>query len=407
MRTRLELPRLSLAERDRRWQMVRSTMRNQRLDCLLLFGFPANWDFTTANARYISHIGGNAAFNVTLFPLTGDPTSFVLMPTFVEYWKRAQDWVWDVRARKGTWAASIAGRIRELGLEQARIGVDGLAGPLDPDGWFPHSVYVEMTGLLPQVEVVNTGDMLEKMRAVKSAEEIAVLEKAAHLGDLMLDACLDTARPGVKECEVYARMMEVMLANGGEEPTLFLWAADAHPLPHPFRLPTQRPLERGDVITCEMHPKYGGYYTHVERTFCIGEPEAEYRAIYEGCLAAYNRGMELFKPGARITDAMNGIRNVIESKGLDICEAGMHGHGLSSLEYPRYRLHALQADAGALDSMVNRLRPGMVFALNIDLVNPAWRNGETGCVFAETIIITEGAAKRMHTFSTDFQVVLV
>jgi hypothetical protein len=166
---------------------------------------------------------------VTLFPLAGDPTSFVLIPTFVEYWKRAQDWVWDVRARKGTWAACIAGRIRELGLDQARIGVDGLAGPLDPDGWFPHSVYEEMTGLLPRMEVVNTGDMLEKM----------------------------------------------------------------------------------------------------------------------------------------------------------------------------------QAEAGALDSMVNRLRPGMVFALNIDLVNPVWRNGGTGCVFAETIIITEGAAKRMHTFSTDFQIVPV
>jgi Xaa-Pro dipeptidase len=405
MRTRLELPRLSLAERDRRWQMVRSAMRDKALDCLLLFGFPANWDVSTANARYISHIGGNAAFNVTIFPLEDEPTSFVLMPTFVEYWKRAQDWVSDIRARKGTWAASIAGRIRELGLEKARIGVDGLAGPLDPDGWFPHSVYLEMTGLLPQVEIVNTDDMLEKMRAVKSTEEIGVLEKAAQLGDLMLDACLRTAKPGVKECEVYARMMEVMLANGGEEPTLFLWAADAHPLPHPFRLPTQRALEPGDIITCEMHPKYGGYYTHVERTFCIGEPQPEYRRIYEGCLSAYRKGMELFKPGVKIVDAIGAIRSVIESKGLGICEAGMHGHGLSSLEYPRYRLHALQSDASTLDTMVSTLRPGMVFALNIDLVDPAWRNGETGCVFGETIMITENAARRMHTFPLEFQVI--
>ncbi len=407
MRPRLELPRLSLAERDRRWQMVRSAMRDKSLDCLLLFGFPANWDFTTANARYISHIGGNAAYNVTLFPLKAEPTSFVLMPTFVEYWKRAQDWVSDIRPRKGTWAATIAGRIRELGLDRARIGVDGLAGPLDPDGWFPHGVYVELTGLLPEIEIVNTDDMLEKMRAVKSAEELSVLDRAAQLGDLMLSACLETARPGVKECEVYARMMQVMLTHGGEEPTLFLWAADAHPLPHPFRLPTQRPLELGDMITCEMHPKYGGYYTHVERTFCLGEPQPEYRRIYEGCLSAYEKGMELFKPGAKITEPIEAIRSVIEARGLGICEAGMHGHGLSSLEYPRYRLHALQSDAGALDPMVSTLRPGMVFALNIDLVDPAWRNGETGCVFAETIAITEDGARRVHTFSTELQVIAV
>ena len=66
-----------------------------------------------------------------------------------------------------------------------------------------------------------------------------------------------------------------MIANGGEEPTLFLWACDRYPYPHPFRVPTTRPMERGDLIICEMHPKFGGYFTHVERTFCLGEPEHE------------------------------------------------------------------------------------------------------------------------------------
>ena len=82
-------------------------------------------------------------------------------------------------------------------------------------------------------------------------------------------------------------MMQAMLANGGEEPTLFLWASDKHPYPHPFRVPTMRPLEKGDMIICEMHPKFGGYFTHVERTFCLGKPEPRYLDIYEACLAAY------------------------------------------------------------------------------------------------------------------------
>jgi len=45
----------------------------------------------------------------------------------------------------------------------------------------------------------------------------------------------------------------------------------------------------------------------------------------------------------------------------------------------------------------------MVFAMNIDLFDPKWHNGETGCVFAETIVITDDGARRMHSFSTDFQ----
>jgi Xaa-Pro aminopeptidase len=201
-------------------------------------------------------------------------------------------------------------------------------------------------------------------------------------------------------------MMETMIAKGGEEPTLFLWASDAHPFPHPFRLPTIRPLEKGDLIICEMHPKYGGYCTHVERTFCLGEPAKEYLNIYEGCLKAYSRGMELFTAGQKITDAMNGVKETIKSLELDICETGIHGHGLSSQEYPRYRTHAApRADANALESIGDELRSGMVFAFNIDLVDPHWRNGETGCVFAETILVTEDKPKRLHTFPTNFQVI--
>jgi len=197
--------------------------------------------------------------------------------------------------------------------------------------------------------------------------------------------------------------MEAMLANGGEEPTLFLWACDRHPRPHPFRVPTQRRIETGDMIICEIHPKYGGYFTHIERTFCIGEPEAKYLEIYDGCLAAYERGLQLFGPGKKMSTAMEAVKEMIASRGLGICEAGIHGHGLGSLEYPRYRHHAIGADHGAIAAMGDQFRQGMVFAFNIDLFDPKWRNGETGCVFAETVLITETGARRMHTYSMEFQ----
>jgi Xaa-Pro aminopeptidase len=54
--------------------------------------------------------------------------------------------------------------------------------------------------------------------------------------------------------------------------------------------------------------------------------------------------------------------------------------------------------------MGDELKPGMVFAFNIDLFDPAWRNGETGCVFAETVRITATGAERMHSYPMDFQI---
>ena len=151
-------------------------------------------------------------------------------------------------------------------------------------------------------------------------------------------------------------MMEAMLANGGEEPTLFLWASDKHPYPHPFRVPTMRPLEKGDMIICEMHPKFGGYFTHVERTFCLGKPEPRYLDIYDACLAAYRTGLTCFKPGAKISTAMDAVRDVITGSGFGICEAGIHGHGLASLEYPRYRHHALARRRGRAEGDRRRVQ---------------------------------------------------
>jgi len=407
MREKLEFPRLSLNERQRRWDLVRGEMRKAKLDCLVLFGWPAVWDFCIANARYLSPIGGNAEFNVLVFPLEGEPTTFVQMFTFVDGWKRSQEWVSDVRPRKGTWADSVVGRVKELGLQGSRIGIDGLAGPLDPDGWVPYSVLVGIKEKLPGAEFVALDDMIEKIRAVKSPEEIAALDKAAVVGDLMLQACADTARPGVKECEVYAKMMETMLANGGEEPTLFFWNCDRNPYPHPFRLPTTRPIEKGDVIVIEMHPKLAGYgyYTHVERTFSLGQPEPKRQEIYDGCLAAFKRGLELFGPGKKITETLHAVGDVIKERKLGICETGIHGHGLASLEYPKYRLHNMAADQGIIRAIGDEFRPGMVFAFSVDLFDPAWQNGQTGCVVSETVEITATGSRWFHKYPFDLHVI--
>ena len=409
MRKILELPRASRNERDRRWAEIRKAMKQNDLDCLLICGAPCKYDFTVANARFISHIGGNSTYSFVVFPLEGEPTCFIesSAASILEYFARAQDWVKDIRLKKGQgpWADLLVSRLKELGLEKNNIGVDGLAGPLDSNGWLPYSIYSRLLELMPKATFVNTNDMLERIRAIKSSEEIEFLEKAARLGDLMLEVCSNIARPGVRECEVYGKMKEVMISNGGEDPTLFLWASDAHPLPHPFRLPTTRPLQKGDLIILEIHPKYGGYFTHVERTFCLGQPDKEYLNIYEGCLETYARGMELFASGRKLSETMSAVKKTVESRGLGICELGIHGHGLSSLEYPRYRHHVLQGDAKAISFIEDEFKPGMVFAFNIDLFNPHWRNGETGCVLAETIVVNEDKIRRLHSFPLEFQII--
>lgn len=100
---------------------------------------------------------------------------------------------------------------------------------------------------------------------------------------------------------------------------------------------------------------------------------------------------------------MNEVKGVIDDLGQGICETGIHGHGLASLEYPRYRFHALNADQAALAKIGDEFKIGMVFAFNIDLFDPKWRNGDTGAVFADMVVITETGASSLHKFSHELQ----
>ena len=145
-------------------------MEERDLDCLVLWGWPLMWDFCIANARYLCPVGGNAEFNVLVFPREGEPTCFVQMPTFVEAGGGAglgrrhpsaqrhlggqrrrppQELKLDAAHRHGR--ARRPARSRRLAAAQRLYAAEGAAA---------------------RRNLVNLDDMLEKVRTIKSAEEI-------------------------------------------------------------------------------------------------------------------------------------------------------------------------------------------------------------------------------------------
>ena len=95
-------------------------MAARGLDAIVLWGWPVMWDFYTANARYLAPIGGNAEFNVLVFPADGDPTSIVQMPTFLEGWRAAV----TVVTRRDAKAHIQARRMSTRKPTEARMGRD-------------------------------------------------------------------------------------------------------------------------------------------------------------------------------------------------------------------------------------------------------------------------------------------
>ena len=127
----LELPQLSIAERDWRWKAVRDAMKAQQLDCLIVYGANMGWDSKMANVRYLTQIGGNGEQAWVVFPLNGEPACFTSFAWINDWWHYSQNWISDVRPIQGSWAASLASKpFRPSTLKQveAKVQSEGEAG---------------------------------------------------------------------------------------------------------------------------------------------------------------------------------------------------------------------------------------------------------------------------------------
>src|SRR3990172_4565003 len=252
---------LSLQERDRRYGLIRASMRERRLDALIIWGSCATWDSKTANIRYISQIGGNGEEAMAIFPLEGEPTVFLWSPIMREEWLESQQWVKDLRARRPNWSDVVVERLKEMRLEGASLGVVGLEGR-EPEGDIPYVTYSRILQGCPRARFENATDLLEEIRLVKSTEEIALMREAMRIGDEATEVLYRMSRPGVGERDIFAEMIGVMLKEGAEHPVMFLWESGTPDRPRRLTYNKNRALKPGDVICTEYAPRLQGYYGH-------------------------------------------------------------------------------------------------------------------------------------------------
>src|SRR5207302_3174585 len=110
-----------------------------------------------------------------ILPREGEPTAFVM--NRAGWWRRAQEWIADVRDCRNAWAQAVGDWIAERGYERARFGVAGLGGLARcPDGIVAHGTLAGLEARFPAARFENATDLMLRVRARKSAEEIAFHE---------------------------------------------------------------------------------------------------------------------------------------------------------------------------------------------------------------------------------------
>ena len=283
--------------RSERLERARASLRDSSLGAVLLFD--------QNNIRYVSstHIGEWArdkSARCVLLPREGDPVLWDF-GSAAKHHQLYAPWLPESSWQAGV--TSIRGAMpRETGVPDAlaarihrELADRGLAGePLGIDLTDMETLYsLQRQG----IETADAQPVMMRARAIKTAEEIALLEHAAAIVDGVYDEIYRMLRPGVREHEVVARAMQLLFELGSEQVEAINAVSGDRCNPHPHVF-SDRLLRPGDQAFFDVIHSFMGYRTCYYRTFNVGGVTRSQIDAYKQCREWLDNAIELVRPGA-------------------------------------------------------------------------------------------------------------
>jgi Xaa-Pro aminopeptidase len=261
--------------------------------------------------------------NYLLFPLEGEPALLVQSSNHVPN-AREISVLPDTRWGGPDSSVTLAGELHVRGLEGARIGLVGA---------IPYQHYLRLRQELPAAVFPDVTAGFRLLRLVKGDEEIEWLRRGATFGDAALAVLEREVRPGLRERELGEIIERSYLADGGQTQFYYIGATPMRGSTRcvPAQFQSNRRLERGDALTCEMSVGFWGYAGQILRTITVGEgPTPAYQELHDVAMEVYERVTAIVRPGATAEDVLDAAE-VIHARGFTILDALLHGFGIGLL----------------------------------------------------------------------------
>lgn len=233
---------------------------------------------------------------------------------------------------RATWAELAAQKLRSRGLEAGRLALDSPLAALD-----------EVLAALPGLRIVAAPSVLTDLRAVKSEEELELMQLACQLTDFGQQVFRELAKPGELIAAVDAETVLRMRVEGarrfpGADLTarVFSLTGPDSAAPHGTGAGSDARIERGHGIVNIIVASLGGYCVENERTLFVGEVSAEQRRAYACIREAQGAAVASCVPGAPLAGIDRAALAVIARHGYSdrVLHRAGHGIGLRGHDQP-------------------------------------------------------------------------
>lgn len=166
--------------------------------------------------------------------------------------------------------------------------------------------------------------LIEDMRCVKTAEELALIKRSQELTDKTFSYILNNIKAGRTEREVMLDMEFYMRKLGSEGVSFDFIVVSGKNSSLPHGVPTDKKIENGDFITMDFGAAIGGYRADMTRTVAVGHVTDEMQKVYDTVLKAQLEALKVIKAGVVCNSVDKVARDIIYSAGYEGC----FGHGL-------------------------------------------------------------------------------
>lgn len=283
------------------------------------------------------------------------------------------------------WDAAFRGAVQSLDLDGKKIGVETRQLRL--------LEYQFVKSAAPAADFPDAGAALASLRLRKDAAEVESMRRAARIAESALEAVIPLVKVGMTEKELAAELIVQLFKHGSEPELPFAPIVSAGPnSANPHASPSDRKLQRGDLLVVDWGAAFGGYISDLTRTFAVGEVDAECARIHAVVQEANAAGRAAAKPGVPCAEVDKAARAVIEAAGYGkfFTHRTGHGIGMEPHEDPYIRGDNMQI-----------LKAGMTFTIEPGIYLP----NRNGVRIEDNVVITDSGVDVLSSLPREMKTV--
>jgi creatinase len=282
--------------------------------------------------------------------------------------------------------------LRQRGITARRLGVE--------DDALPVMTREKIQAAFEGTQLLDVSQDAMRQRMIKSAEEIEVIKHGARIGDLGGEAIKAAIREGITEYEVALIGTEAMVHEIAatfphrEVRDTWVWFQSGINTDGAHNWATTRKLQHGDILSLNCFPMTSGYYTALERTLFLGQPDERSLQLWNVNVQAHRRGLELIKPGAVCKDIAAELNEIYISHGLLPNRTFGYGHSFGVLSH----YYGREAGLELREDIDTILEPGMVVSMEPMITVADGEPGAGGYREHDILVVNENGAENITKF---------